>query len=187
MVEQGDVSRVLVRESRAHDLVVLGKFGESQSAAYRDIPPLGAHIEEVVRRSYAPVVLVPPGASLGRRFLVAYDGSPGAHRALGLAVRLRRVAEGELSVLAVSNPAHTEVLLGQVSRYLQTHETEAVLEAREGEASEQILEYATEWRADLLAMGAFGRGTLQQRRDSATPAVLYGLDRVALVCGPMES
>ena len=187
MVEQGDVSRVLLRESRFHDLVVLGKFGESQSAAYRDIPPLGAHIEEVVRRSYAPVVLVPPGAAIGPRYLVAYDGSPGAHRALSLAVRLRKHAGAELSVLSVSTPDHTEALLSQVGRYLEAHDSTAELVARTGEAAEEILQFANEWKADLLAMGAFGRGTLQQRRNSATPTVLHGLDRVALVCGPMEA
>ena len=88
LVERGDVAEILVRESRAHDLLVLGRFSEKAT----EPTTLGAHVERIVRKAYCPVLLVPPGSQLGDRLLVAYDGSAGAHHALAFALPVHRMS-----------------------------------------------------------------------------------------------
>jgi nucleotide-binding universal stress UspA family protein len=188
LVERGEVPSILVRESRAHDLMVLGKFGESQSGTQKKTPPLGGHIEDVVRHAYCPVMLVPPGAELGQRFLIAYDGSAVAHRALAMASRLGRATGAELTVLVVAGEEPGDRIIEEAGAYLEAHEISAALHRREGDAAEVILEEANGWGASLIAMGAFGHGRLRQLLGAAaTHSILRGLDRVALLCGAMES
>lgn len=186
LVERGEVAEILIRESRAHDLVVLGKYsgGRREGESRR---PLGDHVEEVVRRTYCPAVLVPPGARLGDRFLVAYDGSEGAHRALATAVRLARATEARLAIVAVGHPEVTTPLLEESRAYAEAHRAGVRLVAREGRPAEEIAEEAAGWEADLVAMGAHGP---HRRRGTFPPEtaleVARNLDVTALICGSRE-
>jgi len=186
LVAQGEVDQILIRESRAHDLLVVGKYSERASEGSR-IRPLGRHVERILRHIWCPVVLVPPGATLGPRILVAYDGSAGSHRALGTAVRLAGATQAELRTLVIGHQTVTDRLLAEVEAYLEAHRAESDLVTRTGHASEVILREAAEWNPDLLAMGAFGPA---RRRESfaagVTLEVLAALPTAALLCGSMD-
>jgi nucleotide-binding universal stress UspA family protein len=186
LVAQGDVDRILLRESRAHDLLVVGKYSETHREG-RGGRPLGRHVERILQHAWCPVVLVPPGAVLGPRTLVAYDGSEESYRALAAAVRLTQAIQGQLRVLAVAPLEIAHGLLDQADAYLATHRTESDLVARDGNIAEQILRETEDWGADLVAMGAFAP---PRRRESfgagVTLDVLVGLPRAALLCGRMD-
>ncbi len=184
-VAQGEVDRILIRESRAHDLLVMGKY--SQPAPEAGGRPLGRNVERILRHVWSPVVLVPPDGKLGPNLLVAYDGSAGSHRALASAVRVARAIDGSLRVVAVGKPAAADALLEEAESYLDAHRAAAELVAREGITAQEILREVEEYEADLLAMGAFGPA---RRKESfgagVTLDVLEGVRRAALVCGSMD-
>lgn len=186
LVEQGEVDRILIRESRAHDLLVVGKYSEP-GVDGETRRPLGRHVERILQQVWCPVVLVPPGATLGPRILVAYDGSEAAHRALVIAVRLTQTIGGRVRVLSVGPLERTHVLLDQAESYLETHRAESDLVAREGNVAAEVLRETDSWGADLVAMGAFGPA---RRRESigsaATLDVLAALPRAALLCGRLD-
>lgn len=181
-VERGSVTDVLVEESRAHDLLVLGKSGASDGESEA---PLGDHVESVTRQAYCPVLVVPPGGEVGNRILVAYDGSVVSHRALTTAARLAKVHDAAIRVVVVAEEEEGYDLLGKANSYLESHELTAELERRMGSPAEIILEEATRWDARILAMGAFGHGRISQLFGrAATHRILESVDRVALLCGP---
>lgn len=186
LVARGAVDEAILRESRARDLLVMGKYSETADPEIGR-RPLGRHVETLIRRAWCPVFLVPPGASLGNHFLVAYDGTVEAHRALSASVRLARAIGADLAVLLVAKPEPAEILREEVAAYLEAHRMDARITRREGSPAEEILQEAADWRVDLIAMGAWGsersKGAFGA---SETVEVLQALDRAALLCGPME-
>ncbi len=186
LVAQGSVDQILIQESRAHDLLVMGKYSEaaSESAPRR---PLGRHVERILRRAWCPVALVPPGATLGPKILVAYDDTEASHRVLSTALGLAQRLPAELRVIAVGAAEAAGRLLDRAGAYLESHQVEGDLIAVEGSAADAILREAEDWEADLLAMGAFGPA---RRRESfgvrATLDVLEALPCAALLCGSMD-
>lgn len=181
-VERGSVADVLVEESRAHDLLVVGKAGTSPEGVRG---ALGDHVETIAKSAYCPLLIVPPGANLGERILVAYDGSVVSHRALIAAARLASSSESRLRVLVVAEEEEGYDLLDKANSYLEAHDLRAELERKTGSAAEAILEDAVRWEAHILAMGAFGHGKISQLFGrAATHRILEGLDRLALLCGP---
>ncbi|MFN8547560.1 MAG: universal stress protein [Candidatus Eisenbacteria bacterium] len=183
LVERGDVSEILVRESRAHDLLILGRFSEKATEA----ATLGAHVERIVRKAYCPVLLVPPSCQLGERFLVAYDGSAGAHHALAFAVRLARATEARVSVVSIANEESRRHLLEEAEAYLANHGCIGKMIGRQGDPSEQILAEIRGGEYSLLAMGAYGRSRLKEFFGAtATHELLRRAPCATLVVGPME-
>jgi nucleotide-binding universal stress UspA family protein len=183
LVEQGEVDRILVRESRSHDLLVVGKYSER----HREVGgrrPLGRHVEQVLQHIWCPVVLVPPGATLGPRILVAYDGSGASHRALAAAVRLSQAMQGQLRVISVGPLEIAHAFLDRAESYLESHRTEGDLVARDGHVAEEVLREVTDWGADLLSMGAFTPARRKESFGAATTLeILSQLPRSALLCG----
>jgi nucleotide-binding universal stress UspA family protein len=181
--KRGRVEDILVEESKHVDLLVLGKFGSTTELDGSAVH-LGRHLEDIVRQSYCPVLVVPPGGFLGTRILVAYDGSSSAHRALVSAVAMAHRSGAEIQVLIVTNDDGSKVT--ETARlYLEAHDIESGLTVRSGEPAERILESAQSWDASVIAMGAFGHGWLAEKLGrAATHDVLGRLDRTALLCGP---
>jgi len=181
-VERGRVAEVLAEASRAHDLMVVGKAGASAEARES---ALGDHVESVTRNAYCPVLVVPPGAVLGNRILVAYDGSVVSHRALTTATRMAQVHDASVRIVVVAEEEDGYDLLAKANSYLDSHDLTAELERRGGSPAEIILDEAEKWDANILAMGAFGHGRISQLFGrAATHQILESLDRLALLCGP---
>ncbi len=74
-------------ETRAADLLVLGRTPRSQAARFR----VGDTADAVVRRSVVPCLLVPPGAASPSRILAAVDGTPRGKLVLSQARELARL------------------------------------------------------------------------------------------------
>lgn len=186
LVAQGAVDQILLQESRAHDLLVVGKYSENPALGGSS-RPLGKHVERIVRHAWCPVALVPPGATLGPRILVAYDDTEASHRALSTALGLAQRLPATLRVLAIGDSDATGRLLDRAGAYLDSHHVEGDLIAAVGPATARILRETEEWGADLVAMGAFGPA---RRRESfgagVTLDVLEALPCAALLCGGME-
>jgi len=182
---EGDTLTVIVDRALASraDLVVLGSHGRSGFNRLLH----GSIAEQVLLKAPCPVLTVPPRAPdkaphdlLFRHILCAMDFSPAALQAMGFALDLGRQADGIVTILhalewlAEEEPrteSHFNVaeyraylikdarerLDGLVAAEARTWcEIETVVTV--GRAYRQLLQAAADRSADLIVMGAQGRG-----------------------------
>jgi nucleotide-binding universal stress UspA family protein len=187
LVERGDVAPILIRESRAHDLLVMGKYSEHPPEGARSVRPLGAHVEQVLRRVWCPILLVPPGGAAGSRYLVCYDGSPASYRAMAAMVRLARSTHGELEVLAVAEGEAGDRLAGEAEAFLAAHLAIGRIAKTSGDPVNQVLGRAEKGEVDMVSLG-FSPSARHKRALDAVQAseILRELKCPALVCGPAD-
>lgn len=183
--EEGDPARTIVERAVAipADLLVMGTHGRSGFERF----VVGSIAEKVLRKSPCPVLMVPPHVTAGpspevrfKSILCSMDFSPSAMQAFGHALDLARQSGGSLTVLHVvewlpeEEPrtyAHfnvpeyrlyllddarqrLEALVGEESQTWST--IQPVVAA--GRAHREILRSAADAKADLIVMGAQGRG-----------------------------
>jgi len=204
----GDSATAIVDQviDSAADVIVMGTHGRSGF----DRLLTGSVAEKVLRRAPCPVLTIPPAAALAGaeqpsflRVLCPVDFSPASEQAIGFARDLARqsggtmtmlhvvewlaeeqpVADADFDVTAVreqmARKAH-ERLQGLVPDESRTWcEVEEVVTF--GRAHREVMRLAAEQQADLIVMGAQGRGgvglalfgsTTQQIVRSATCPVL---------------
>lgn len=149
----GLVERTILERSELVDLVVMGRSGE-HSEWLEGV--LGSTTESVVRRTKRPVLVTAREAPGNGRFLIAYDGSSHARRALSVAVDVSSSWNAPLDVLVVGSGPKAETIIGEARGYLEPHELTVRYVTQEGDPSEVIVAYAGECKADLLVMGAYG-------------------------------
>ena len=184
-IEAPDTAREIVQTARSMDasLIVMGTHGRR---GFKRLL-LGSVTEAVLREAPCPVLTVPPYASAGvadaatfKRILCPIDFSPSALQALGFALDLARQADGRVTLfhviewLAEEEPrASTHFNVPEYRRYMVQDAQERLrnLVAEEsrtwveiddevvfGRAHREILRAAETKPANLIVMGAQGRG-----------------------------
>jgi nucleotide-binding universal stress UspA family protein len=110
-VTRGTVANEVLGAASEVDALVLGRAGWSLVAPGR----LGSTARAVLAEAPVLALIVPQGGCLGAPFLVLYDGSALARKALDVVARLMRVEEGPLTVLLLTErPERVEPLRSQV-------------------------------------------------------------------------
>ncbi|MCR9185154.1 MAG: universal stress protein [Halieaceae bacterium] len=141
-------------------LVILGRQGEDHAAEQHAI---GSHLESVVRRIQRPILVTLRAFRPPRSFMIAFDGSATAQKALS------RVAG---SPLLAGLPCHL-VSVGPLSdeQQHQVNEATATLSSAgfsvttatlEGEVQTALNRYHREQQVDLMVMGAWGHSRIRQ-------------------------
>lgn len=185
VAESGDPQTVIVDEavSKGADLIVIGTHGRR---GFKRLL-LGSVTETVLREAPCPVLTVPPHSPAAisktvtfKRILCPIDFSPSALQALGFALDLARQADGLVTLLHVVEwfaeeepraSAHFDV--PEYRRYVGADAEERLRQLVAGEphtwaeidnvvafgrAHREILRAAETKPADLIVMGAQGRG-----------------------------
>lgn len=182
--EAGDPASVIVDQAvaRKSDVLVMATHGRSGF----DRLVLGSVTEKVLRRAPCPVLTVPPHAPASpssaalRRILCPIDVSPAALQAVGLAFDLARRSNASLTVLQVIEwlteeepfqharfdvvefrqhlTEDTRTRLDVILAELGPVDGHAEVRVGVGRAHREILRVAEEGGADLIVMGAQGRG-----------------------------
>jgi nucleotide-binding universal stress UspA family protein len=182
----GNMEELIAERARFADLLVLGQFDAENP------PTISAFLlpAKVVFGSAAPILVVPNAgkfSNVGRRPLVAWDGSREAARAIQDAMPLLEAAE-RVSVLAIDplreDHMHRGVHTSEVVDHLAHHgvhaEGIAMSSDRKG-VMHDLLERASSLGADLVVMGAYGHsrvweflvgGTTQDLLERTTIPVL---------------
>jgi nucleotide-binding universal stress UspA family protein len=164
----------LIALARAVDLIVFGQ-------AARDYRlPTGFRPVDIVMAAGRPMLVVPYAgdfATIGRRVLVAWDGTREATRALHDALPLMRQAEA-VTVMTVrrQEASFDGPSLGRVVRHLERHGIPASpKEALRGglPTADVLLSRAADLDADLLVAGAHHRSQLRE-------AIIGGVSRELL-------
>src|SRR5437867_1622421 len=166
------VLRQVVEESRP-GLLVLG--GKHHTALERWLG--GSTSLHVVRTSEVPVLITAREPATPRRVLVAADLSKAAGPTVRLAERFARLVGAQLRVLTVFEPLPTlpgvppmdpteYYALAQQSleKDIWPLVTATVVErlVRHGTVLDTLLREATDWQADVLAIGSHGKGWAQR-------------------------
>jgi len=185
VAESGDPRTVIVDQavSKGADLIVMGTHGRR---GFKRLL-LGSVTETVLREAPCPVLTVPPHASPAvsepvtfKRLLCPIDFSPSALQALGFALDLARQADGLVTLLHVvewlpeegprpsvhfNSAQYGRDMAGDAEerlRNLVAGEPRTWVEIDRvivfGRAYREILRAAEKKHADLLVMGAQGRG-----------------------------
>jgi len=162
----GIVSRCIVEKSELADLVVMGHGGEHSE--WLD-GLMGSTTAVVVRRAKQPVLVTGTDTPGNRGFVVAYDGSPHAKRALQTAADIGVDWRMPGHVLVVGDE-EDQALIDEARAYIETHELEASYVLRPGDPSEVIVAFAAECEADLLVMGAYGHTKVRELVVGSTTA-----------------
>ncbi len=166
-------SEELIALSRTMDLVV---FGQAVSD-YR--LPTGFSPEDIVMACGQPMLLIPFAGefgSVGRRVLIAWDGTREASRAMHDALPLMAQAEAVWVMTVRARDANSDYRgpsLDRVVRHLQRHSIAATTEESIGgdvPTAELLLSRASDMGADLLVAGAYHHSQLRE-------AIIGGVSR----------
>ena len=185
LAESGDPQEAIIDQalSRKADLIVMGTHGRR---GFKRLF-LGSVTEAVLREAPCPVLTVPPHVAAPaseavtfRRILCPIDFSPSSLQGLGFALDLARQADGRVTLLHALEwlaedepPAAAQFDVHEYRRSMVEHAQERLrsLVADEsrtwveigdaavfGRAHREILRAAETKHADLIVMGAQGRG-----------------------------
>jgi nucleotide-binding universal stress UspA family protein len=166
----------LITLTRTFDLVVYSQA----SAEYR--LPTGFGPEDIVIASGRPMLVVPYAgefASLGKRVLVAWDGTREASRALHDCLPLIAKAEAVTAITVSADPAgdrQIEMSLDRVVRHLERHGIAAKREETprgDIRTADVLLSRASDIEADLIVAGAYHHSQLRE-------AIVGGVSRELL-------
>lgn len=153
----GRAEDILVETSRFMDLIVV-------SLSASDSAQRGS-VGEIILDSHRPVLVVPPqcnGMQLDR-VMIAYDGSAEASSAIRGALPLLQLAK--TVVLVEVEEKQSLFPMTDAATYLAQHGVSCEVEQLSNSPlgiAETLLDFAAEFRADYLVMGAYGHSRLRQ-------------------------
>ncbi|MGT2428186.1 universal stress protein [Cupriavidus basilensis] len=173
---EGDPLMMALREAREADLIVAGQYDPADPDSF----VATQFLETIILDSGRPVLVVPFAGKFtvpGARAMVAWNGGREATRALHDAMPL--IAGGEAKVLCAQGAgARPDASLpGHAVAALANHGVRADIDYCQAGSDlaigEMLLSRAADFGADLVVMGAYGRGRLRE-------LVLGGVTRTLL-------
>lgn len=142
-------------------LLIMGRQGEAHARAANAV---GSHLENVTRTLQQPILMALDGFSAPKRFLMAYDGSATANKALNMVAQ---------SPLLKGVPCHLVMAGKRVERQReQLANAEKMLQGNgfdvttatfeQEEVRPALLNYIKENEIELMVMGAWGHSRIRQ-------------------------
>lgn len=159
MLRHGDFVDT-VQEFESHgDLIVVGKRGETASAAKAH---LGSNLERVVRASHKPILVAARAYKPVERILLAFDGGSSAKKAIKHIAESPVFAGLECRLLTVGNETPmTRQRLDEAAAELKGAGLTVETSIQQGEPDEAIAAYVKAEEVDLLIMGAYGHSRIR--------------------------
>jgi nucleotide-binding universal stress UspA family protein len=160
---EGFADQQLRLHARYTDLVVVGQAEDSSIlSAYSDLP------DQLVLGTARPVLFIPKigvRGAIGKRILVAWNGSREAVRAVHDALPLLQKAE-RVSVVAVNPPsAEGDIPTADICLHLARHDVKAEgsqIVAKDIDVGNLLLSHAGDQNIDLIVLGAYGHTRLRE-------------------------
>jgi nucleotide-binding universal stress UspA family protein len=156
----GTVVETLAELEPRAELLVVGKSGEHAILAEGQV---GGHLENLIRTSVRPVLVAERQFRPVHRFLIAFDNSPSAHKALDYALKspLLRGLEGLLVMVGRADPVHSAALDAARDR-LAGAGFAVTAKQVEGKPAAVIAAEVESAGIDLVLMGAYGHSQLRE-------------------------
>ncbi len=148
----------LQSESR---LLVMGRQGEAHD---NDPGTIGTHIENVVRAMHRPILVVMPGFNVPEQFMIAFDGSETAEKALDMVAQSKLLKGLRCHVVMIQNKKRPELRsrLDAVCRKLEEEGFSVTRSLMEGEVIPALHDYQQNHGIGLMVMGAYGHSKIRQ-------------------------
>lgn len=170
----GDLVGTLQEMQQETRLLVLGK------GAHGD--PLGGHLEATIRALHRPILITDQPLVAPRRFLLAYDGSQTARKALQMVADSPLLIGASCELLMVGpSTFDMQQELTQAEQTLVAAGFTVHAALRAGEADQVILAELSRSHADLLVMGAYGHSRIRQLLVGSTTTTLLRQSPVPLL------
>jgi nucleotide-binding universal stress UspA family protein len=142
------------------ELVVVGKSGDHAVLAPGQV---GGHLENLIRTSVRPVLVAERSFKPIQRFLIAFDNSPSAHKAVAYvaASPLLLGLECHLVMVGRADAAH-ETALNEAREQLTRAGFTVTAKLLPGSPAPVIAEQVKAAGIDLLVMGAYGHSQIRE-------------------------
>jgi nucleotide-binding universal stress UspA family protein len=151
----GIIDEEILRAGSEADLILLAQRGEHYPLSRSVL--LGSTAEAVVRKSGKPVLVTPAKFREIESMGLAYDGSPPAHHALGIAAQLSVKTKWPITVILITDQASLAAGLTQkVESYLEPFEIDSDVIVLHGREEKEIIKFIQEGAVELMLMGAYG-------------------------------
>ncbi|RXK88579.1 universal stress protein [Chlorobaculum sp. 24CR] len=161
-------------------LLVMGRQGE----AHENSPgSIGSHIETVVRAMQRPILVVMPGFSPPRRFMISYDASETAEKALDMVAQspLLKGLECHVVMVVSNNKPEHHQRLDAACRKLEQAGFTVERSLLSGEVIETLREYQDSHSIELMVMGAYGHSKIRQFFVGSNTTKMIGSSRIPLL------
>ena len=142
-------------------VLVIGRQGEAHDLFSNAI---GSHIESVIRTLHRPVLVVAEGWRVPESFMLAYDGSETANKALQMVADSPLLSGLKCHLVAVKTPSAVaiESTLAEASSRLSGAGFTVTAAMLEGPVVDRLIGYQSEQSIDLTIMGAYGHSRIRQ-------------------------
>lgn len=161
------------------EMIVIGKRGESADFAKLH---LGANLERVIRSSHQPVLVASRAFKPIERYLVAFDGSPSAKKAVAYACENPLLKGLSCSLLSVGKPsAAVEEELRKAKAALTAAGQTVTAQVVSGEPEKVIPEIVETDHINLLIMGAYGHSRIRHLIVGSTTTTMVRTCRVPIL------
>lgn len=142
-------------------MLVIGRQGEAHET-FSDA--IGSHIESVIRTLHTPVLVVAEGWARPEQFMLAYDGSQTADKALDM-VSHSALFQGlpcHLVLVKTSSAPAREGALEAAATRLSDASFDVTKAVVEGPVADALTFYQQSQDIDLTIMGAYGHSRIRQ-------------------------
>jgi nucleotide-binding universal stress UspA family protein len=142
-------------------VLVIGRQGEAHEVFSNAI---GSHIESVIRTLHRPVLVVAEGWEAPESFMLAYDGSATADKALQMVSEspLLKGLNCHLVAVKTQSTVAIESALAEASARLSVAGFKVTAAMLEGAVVDRLIDYQSDQSIDLTIMGAYGHSRIRQ-------------------------
>jgi len=157
----GNLPETVLEQQSESRLLVMGRQGEMHENAPGSI---GSHIETVIRTMHRPILVVMPGFAAPKRFMIAYDGSTTAEKAVDMVAESPLLKGIECHVVMINNSSKPEprMLLEKACTKLEQAGLSVTGALLEGDVINTLLDYQDTMSIDLMVMGAYGHSRIRK-------------------------
>lgn len=141
-------------------VIVIGRLGEGHESSAHTI---GSHLENVIRTSHRPILVAVPDFVVPTSFMIAYDGSATAEKALDMVIASPLLKGLECHLLTVC-PEGDERLkqMAQAEEKLQGAGFAVRSQRLQGDVHSALQQYQQQHNVGMLVMGAYGHSRIRQ-------------------------
>jgi nucleotide-binding universal stress UspA family protein len=155
----GSLAETLIELDDETRVLVLGVRGEDHENREHQ---LGAQLESVIRGMQRPILVVNREyRDAPKRYMVAYDGSEAARKALAMVAESPLYQGLECHLVHVSKERQSPVL-DDAAAVLRQAGLSVVTASLHGNVEKQLADYQQQHDIDLVVMGAFGHSRLRE-------------------------
>lgn len=150
--ESGDGFEKMISQARYYDLMIFGL----RSLFDSDLVTTNASdvLSRLVSRGVRPVLAVSQAFRPIRRVLLAYSGSMESAKTIKRFMSMQLWPDLSFKVVTFEHPPEVaRELVADVAGYCRAYGYDAEVEYVAGSAQQQLLQHATDWKADLIVLG----------------------------------